>query len=82
MSTFKFSAKSLLDQSIEVDGNDISKAVTGLTIHAQAGDITRVELQMVVIRDGDIEAENAQVYISQPTVDALIALGWKPPEES
>ncbi|MFE6816025.1 hypothetical protein [Streptomyces sp. NPDC057677] len=63
--------------TVEVNGTDISHAVRAVRLGSEAGELPTVELELGVY-DVSTQAE-AQVYITEETEAALIALGWTPP---
>lgn len=64
---------------VEVDGQDLSGAVRGLTINAGAGHVAQVILDLC-ISSGEINGE-AQVHIPADTAATLVDLGWTPPDD-
>lgn len=66
--------------SIVVDGHDLSNITRGFTFTASVDEMPRltVHLDLVdVIADGEVRCD-----VPPETREALIALGWTPPEES
>lgn len=66
---------------VEVDGNDISKALRGLTVRLGAGHLPEVELDLSVIDVTDFGMPEVMVHIPEAVHDALVKLGWTPPPE-
>lgn len=65
--------------TVEVDGNDISRTVRGLTLTTEAGHLPRLVLDLLVFTS---EADGeAQVHIPADTAATLVALGWTPPDD-
>jgi hypothetical protein len=74
------SAGSGYGATVELDGVDVSRAVSAVDIHAEASeDPPRVVLHIVALAS-DIEAE-AKVRLAPGTDDLLKQLGWTPPAE-
>jgi hypothetical protein len=65
------------NSTIDVGGHDVSKAVRGLAVTAEVGQVPVLALDLVVC-DGHIDGE-VIVTIPDATRDALVALGWTPP---
>lgn len=63
---------------VEVDGQDITNGVRALTLHARAGDLTELHLDMAVHETTTVTGE-AQVFMGDSARDALMRLGWTPP---
>ncbi|MFG2899536.1 hypothetical protein ACGFZH_20945 [Streptomyces zaomyceticus] len=64
--------------TIKINDVDISRAVRGLTLRAEADELPVIELELLVF-DVSTHAEVTRVYIPEETEAALIALGWDPP---
>lgn len=64
---------------VKVDGHDITRAVRRFHVDAWAGEppVIDIDLGVGVIELNRIDAEEAEVIITEPTRDALIALGWR-----
>jgi len=78
VSQFSFRADRVGGGRVELDGVDISHAVSGLTYIAASNDIGRLELRVPIIK-GEITAEEVVVHIPSETREFLISLGWAPP---
>lgn len=63
---------------VALDGNDISKLVTGVTVTYAVGELPRVDLDVLVFVAGSA-ADLAQVHVSDETKMLLMKLGWTPP---
>lgn len=60
-----------------VDGLDISRSVSAVTIESKAGERSRVTLALPGTRpDVDVDAD---VRVDAQTRELLIRLGWQPP---
>jgi hypothetical protein len=64
---------------VEVDGHDISKAVSKATLWLSGGEPPELDLELRVFESQRIEAAEAEITIPAETHDALVALGWTPP---
>lgn len=63
--------------TVEIDGHDISAAITAVRVDAEASRMPRVTVDVASFSttiDG-----TATIGIPQRTHDALVALGWTPP---
>lgn len=70
---------------ILVDGRDIAHGVTDLTltVGARRPAALVVELAVFLVRDVQVDGEAiTTVRMPDATRDALIALGWTPPQEA
>jgi hypothetical protein len=65
--------------SVEVNGVNVANAVMSLDLHAQPLDR---ELTLHVRVDEVVVDGESAVVVPQETHDALVALGWTPPEEA
>lgn len=66
--------------TIEVDGTPL-EGVTAFTLSGSAKTMPRLELELLVHEVGST-ARGVEVVIPDATRDALVALGWTPPEEA
>lgn len=67
---------------VEIDGHDISKAVSRLTLDLPANAVLpEVRIELAHVEYQPIEMAEAEVVITEPSREALIALGWTPPPE-
>lgn len=69
-----------MDQTVQLDGVDITHALRGVTLRLGVGSLPVAELDAAVY-DVDTVAEGAVVHVPEATRAALVALGWTPPEE-
>lgn len=67
------------DGKIIVDGHDIAEAVSGFRIDARVGQITKVELDLVVIDATTFESPHVQLNLAPRVADYLERAGWTPP---
>lgn len=66
------------DDTIEVDGANISHACRGYTLEAKVGHRPQLTVDLVLHIGGEVGGE-AEVFIPAQTHAALVALGWTPP---
>lgn len=64
---------------IEVDGVDISKSVRSLKFKRKGSGRNKVKVGFT-LPDFDFEGE-AEIRITEPLHEALVALGWTPPAQ-
>lgn len=64
---------------LEIGGVDISAATRSVELRVKAGDLPEVMVDLSVI-EVEIDGE-AEFKVLPVTRDALIALGWTPPQE-
>jgi hypothetical protein len=65
--------------TLEVNGHDITKTVRSMTLTAEAGNFVTAEIDVVVF-DAEINGE-ATIQLPEATHDALMKLGWTPPDQ-
>lgn len=65
---------------IEMDGEDIAPAISGLTVRMEAGAMPTAVLD-VVLWELDEELVSPRVTVPDKTRDLLVRLGWTPPAE-
>lgn len=69
------------DMRIAIDGADISpRAIAGLSLQAEAGDIPRLTLDVVAL-DVTKLGGKMEIFLPDETRELLVALGWTPPAE-
>lgn len=68
--------------TVRVDGVDISHALTGLTITAGAGEGPTATLDLAIHEESGhhVTATDVRLRVPDDTRDALVALGWTPPD--
>lgn len=64
--------------TVHVDGHDLGSVVSALTFKAGAGDISTVDLDVLVFT-GEVHGQDVIVQLPDETTAALVALGWTPP---
>jgi hypothetical protein len=70
---------------IVVEGHDISDAVRSYEVRQSVGDMPTMTVELVlpdaasIVEDPAI-AQGAKVILGRETQEALVALGWTPPE--
>lgn len=67
--------------SVKVDGHEIGPAVQRFALTAHAGEVPTLEVELSHAEVTSLGAEQVEVIITEPTHEALIALGWTPPPE-
>lgn len=67
--------------TVTVDGHDLSRAVQRVSVNLAAGGTAEIELDLAVLEVTRLNVLGAQVVIPGDTRDALVKLGWTPPEE-
>ena len=65
---------------VELDGQEIQRALVGLDYHLRAGDPTAVTLD--VFAPEVVVAGEVEVRLREETQALLKRLGWTPPEET
>lgn len=68
------------DGRVVLDGHDVTNGVRGFVLRAGVDCVTELELD-VVAADGATFDGEVRLVIPESTRDALVALGWTPPEE-
>lgn len=64
--------------SIMMDGVNVADAVRGVRVDMRAGDLSQVELDLVII-NVSLDLAHPQILIPAATRHLLIELGWTPP---
>ena len=82
MSTFRLAGRPPRDYVIEIDGHDITKAVREVTFSVGVDRLPVATIDLLVLSDGAIASSDTTVVIPDDTADALVAMGWMPPEEA
>lgn len=67
---------------VVVDGQDLSKGVRGFALRGGVGEITALELDLNLIDVTRVSSTSTEILIADEASEALIALGWTPPESS
>jgi hypothetical protein len=65
---------------IELDGEDIARSVTGLSLYIST-DNRPTAVVDVVLHEMDTDLDNPRVIVPEKTRDLLVRLGWTPPAE-
>lgn len=79
MATFAFRQSAGL-QTVELDGEDISRAVRSVGIDAEAGGLPAIRLELAVF-ELETAVGESEIHLAPGTEDLLKRLGWTPPEE-
>jgi hypothetical protein len=66
---------------IEVNGHDISNAVSGMDLRLRPGEIPELNLDLRVLDVSSVDSAEVEVFIPSQVHDALVKLGWSPPQE-
>jgi hypothetical protein len=68
--------------SLAIDGHDVSRAATGLTLTmGLAGTMPELQLDLQLIDASTLGSVEAEVILGAGAHEALVALGWTPPAE-
>ena len=68
--------------TVELDGVDVSKHITTVDLHVEAGlKVPVVELGITVFEVEGSTPDNARIVLTPGTDDLLKQLGWTPPAE-
>lgn len=67
-------------QHVALDGQDISSALTGLTMRLEVGNRPQVTLDVIAL-EVPTYLDEADVYIPESTRALLVKLGWTPPSD-
>jgi hypothetical protein len=71
-----------LAHRVLIDGTDIARSLTGLTLHiGTAGEIPKLTLDVQLIDVTELGSVEAEVLLGQGVAETLKKLGWTPPEE-
>lgn len=65
---------------VELDGRDITRAVSGVTVEIDV-DSKPTALLNVLLFDVSTHLDNPCVVIPDATRELLVQLGWKPPQD-
>jgi hypothetical protein len=63
-----------------VDGLDLANAVQAITWQSDARSCPRMELELRIIDVTKLSSKDTEILIPDATAEALIALGWAPPD--
>ncbi|SFT31827.1 hypothetical protein [Streptomyces sp. ok210] len=71
-----------LKHSLTIDGHDISRGATGLTLTMGcAGTLPQLEVDLQLIDVSTVGSIEAEVILGAGVQDVLVALGWTPPAD-
>lgn len=65
---------------LEIDGVDLSDAVRAVTVRHEVDNLPTVTVELCLFT-GDVNGSEAIAHLPDETRDALIALGWTPPQD-
>jgi hypothetical protein len=68
--------------SVLIDGTDIAKSLTGLTLRMGAGAVPQLVLDVQLIDVTELGSVEAEVLLGNGVAETLKKLGWTPPEEA
>ncbi len=68
-------------QSIELNGEDISRYVRSFSIDAEPGRLPEIRLDLAVF-EVETDTSDAKIHLAPGTADLLVQLGWTPPRGS
>lgn len=69
------------EQSVEINGVDISRCVRTVTVSGGAGTVPQLTLTLNVEHKITTDCSGVEMYLSPATAALLAQLGWKSPEE-
>lgn len=67
--------------TVTLDGQDISHALTGLTLNLGVGRASIATLDLLLIDITEVKDAQTRILVPDATRDALTALGWTPPAD-
>ncbi|WP_406083094.1 hypothetical protein OHA01_26300 [Micromonospora zamorensis] len=65
--------------TIRLDGHDVSKGIRGFRLTGEAGQLARLELDVLIVETTRAAAD-VSAYLNPEAVELLKRLGWTPPE--
>jgi hypothetical protein len=65
---------------VQLDGEDISSALTGMRLHLAAGSVPTATLELA-LWEAPTELDAVRVMVPDETRELLVRLGWTPPAE-
>lgn len=68
--------------SLIVDGIDLSKGVRSAELTLASGELPMLVVDPIIMNLDGAELEHARVVVTDQAAEALVALGWTPPEET
>jgi len=68
--------------TVTIDGHDISRALTGLTLSIGVGQIPTATLDLLLIDATQFQDAEARILIPEATRETLLALGWTEPDDT
>lgn len=69
-----------VNQTVELDGEDISRYVRSFSIDAEAGHLPEISLDLLVF-ELEAETSDTKIHLAPETAGILVRLGWTPPRE-
>lgn len=71
--------RGMYDTSVVINGHDIGTSVRSIVVHAKAGHLTTIELDLLVGTETRLDLVDALATVPPAVHDALVTLGWTPP---
>lgn len=68
--------------SVLIDGTDIARSLTGLTLRMGVGAVPQLVLDVQLIDVTELGSVEADVLLGEGVAETLKKLGWTPPEEA
>jgi hypothetical protein len=65
-----------------VDGVDLSKGLHGVQLTLTSGEFPTLTIDPLIFNLDGADLESARVVVADNAAQALVALGWTPPEET
>lgn len=65
-----------------VDGVDLSKGLRGVQLTLAGGELPTLTIDPLIFNLDGADLESARVVVADNAAQALVALGWTPPEET
>ncbi len=67
-------------QTVELDGDDISRNVRAISLDIEAGQLPTVRVDLAVF-ELETDTGETKIHLAPGTADLLVRLGWTPPTE-
>lgn len=71
-----------IGHSVLIDGTDIARSLTGLTLRMGVGAVPQMVLDVQLIDVTELGSVEADVLLGNGVAETLKKLGWTPPEEA
>ncbi|MGW5126693.1 hypothetical protein ACWEQ7_22085 [Streptomyces sp. NPDC004069] len=63
-----------------INGHDIARSVTGLTLTASPGEAPKLRLDLLLIDVTELGSAETEVLLGEGVAETLTLLGWTPPD--